>query len=196
MEMKLPRALVGDGIQVPCVDGRDRAYLNLDAAASTNALPAVAERVQEFVPWYSSVHRGAGYKSRRATGEYEAARIAALQFAGRDPEGDDVAIICRNTTEAINHLAYRLRLHHDDAVVTTVVEHHANLLPWTRMCQRRYVDCDRDGTFEPDAVTAALDAAPAPQLLAITAASNVSGSLFSTGGLLSPAYSHAAAYAK
>ena len=46
--------------------------------------------------------------------------------------GDDVAIICRNTTEAINHLAYRLRLTPDDVVVTTVVEHHANLLPWSR----------------------------------------------------------------
>ena len=173
--MALPRALVGDGIEVPCVDGRDRPYLNLDAAASTNALPEVAARVQEFVPWYSSVHRGAGYKSRRATGEYEAARSAALQFAGRDPEGDDVAIICRNTTEAINHLAYRLRLDPDDLVVTTVVEHHANLLPWTRMCQRRYVDCDRAGTFEPGAVLAALDEGPAPKLLTITAASNVSG---------------------
>lgn len=157
------------------MDGRGRPYLNLDAAASTNALPEVAAKVQEFIPWYSSVHRGAGYKSRRATGEYEAARVAALQFAGRDPEGDDVAIICRNTTEAINHLAYRLRLHPDDVVVTTVVEHHANLLPWTRMCQRRYVDCDRAGIFETGAVIDALDAAPAPQLLAITAASNVSG---------------------
>ena len=164
-------------MQVPCVDGRDRPYLNLDAAASTNAFPEVAERVSDFLPWYSSVHRGAGYKSRRATGEYEAARTAALQFAGRDPEGDDVAIICRNTTEAINHLAYRLQLRPDDVVVTSVVEHHANLLPWTRMCERRYVDCDRDGTFEPQAVIEALDAAPAraPKLLAITAASNVSG---------------------
>jgi selenocysteine lyase/cysteine desulfurase len=162
-------------MEVPCVDGRDRPYLNLDAAASTNALPEVAARVSEFVPWYSSVHRGAGYKSRRATGEYEAARMAALRFAGRDPEGDDVAIICRNTTEAINHLAYRLRLQPDDVVVTTVVEHHANLLPWARMCHRRYVDCDRAGTFEAAAVMAAIDDSPAPKLLAITAASNVSG---------------------
>ena len=66
--------------------------------------------MQEFLPWYSSVHRGAGYKSRLATEAYEAARAAALCFAGRAPDGDDVAIICRNTTEAINHLAYRLRL--------------------------------------------------------------------------------------
>ena len=44
-----------------------------------------------------------------------------------------MAIICRNTTEAINHLVYRLRLRADDVVVTTVVEHHANLLPWSRV---------------------------------------------------------------
>ena len=60
---------------------------------------------------------------------------------------DDVAIICRNTTEAINHLAYRLRLGPDDVVVTTVVEHHANLLPWARLARRRYVECAADGTF-------------------------------------------------
>ena len=83
-----------------------------------------------FLPWYSSVHRGAGFRSRRATAAYEEARRAVLAFAGRDPDGADVAILCRNTTEAVNHLAYRLRLDPDDVVVTTVVEHHANLLPW------------------------------------------------------------------
>ena len=169
------RPLVGDGLPVPCVDGHERPYLSLDAAASTSALPAVAQAVHEFLPWYSSVHRGAGDKSQRSTAAYEAARAAALRFAGRSPDGDDVAIICRNTTEAINHLAYRLGLAADDVVVTTVVEHHVNLLPWARLCQRRYVECGSDGTFTPDAVTAVLDAGPRPRLLAITAASNVTG---------------------
>ena len=73
-----PIALVGDDVTVPCVDGAVRTYLNLDAAASTNALPAVADAVHGFVPWYSSVHRGAGYKSRQATTAYEEARRAAL----------------------------------------------------------------------------------------------------------------------
>src|SRR6266511_2553950 len=167
--------LVGDGLPVPCVDGQDRPYLNLDAAASTSALPAVARVVGDFLPWYSSVHRGAGYKSQRSTGAYEAARAAALGFAGRPPGGDDVAIICRNTTEAINHLAYRLRLATDDVVVTTVVEHHANLLPWARLCRRRFVECGSDGTFTVDDVVAALDGGPRPRLLAVTGASNVTG---------------------
>ncbi len=166
--------LVGDDVTVPCVDGVDRRYISLDAAASTPALPAVARRVQEFLPWYSSVHRGAGWKSQHATAAYEDARAAALQFAGR-AESDDVAIICRNTTEAINHLAYRLRLQPDDIVVTTVVEHHANLLPWERAARRRYVECDSDGTFTADAVATVLDEGPQPRLLAVTGASNVTG---------------------
>lgn len=170
-----PRTLVGDDRLVPCVDGQDRRYLNLDAAASTSALPAVAEAVQQFLPWYSSIHRGAGYKSRQATAAYEAARQAALAFAGRSEAGGDVAIICRNTTEAINHLAYRLRLDPGDVVVTTVVEHHANLLPWARLCRRRFVECDPDGTFDLDALTNILTGGPRPRLLAVTAASNVSG---------------------
>src|SRR5438105_3275855 len=92
--------LVGENLSVPCVDGVERRYLSLDAAASTSALQSVAARVNEFLPWYSSVHRGAGWKSQTATAEYEEARAAALTFAGRT--GDhDVVVICRNTTEAI-----------------------------------------------------------------------------------------------
>jgi len=167
------RPLVGDGSMVPCVDGHDRPYIGLDAAASTSALPVVARAVEDFLPWYSSVHRGAGYKSQRSTRAYEAARAAALGFAGRSPGGSDVAIICRNATEAINHLAYRLRLAADDVVVTTVVEHHANLLPWARLCRRRFVECGPDGTFSVDEVAAALDARPRPRLLAVTGATGV-----------------------
>lgn len=166
--------LVGDGLAVPCADGRERPYLNLDAAASTGALPAVAERAAEFLPWYSSVHRGAGYKSQLATAAYESAREQIRCFAGR-ADRDDVAIICRNTTEAINHLAYRLRLAATDVVVTTVVEHHANLLPWARVATCRFVECGPEGTFDTAAVRAALDVAPAPRLLAVTGASNITG---------------------
>ena len=107
-----------------------------------------------------SVHRGAGYKSRHATGRYEQARTAALDFAGRPPDGDDIAIVCRNTTEAINHLAYRLRLSPDDTIVTTVIEHHANFLPWARPCRRRHVECGPDGTFGLDDVVDVLDRSP------------------------------------
>ena len=171
----LPMALVGDGEPVPCVDGVPRPYLNLDAAASTSALPEVARLAVEFLPGYASVHRGAGYRSRQATAAYEQARQSALVFAGRGEGDGDVVIFCRNTTEAINHLAYRLRLEPRDVVVTTVIEHHANLLPWARLCDRRFVECGVDGTFSADDVTEVLDASPRPKLLAISGASNVTG---------------------
>jgi selenocysteine lyase/cysteine desulfurase len=166
--------LVGDDVTVPCIDGEERRYRSLDAAASTAALPSVAQRVQELLPWYSSVHRGAGWKSQQATAAYEDAREATIRFARRTGR-DDIAIICRNTTEAINHLAYRLRLEPDDVVVTTVVEHHANLLPWGRAARLRFVECEHDGTFTSDAVAEVLDDGPMPRLLAVTGASNVTG---------------------
>ena len=172
--MRLPLPLLGDGEPVPCLDGTDRPYLGLDAAASTGALPAVMDRVQDFVPTYSSVHRGAGHRPQVATRTYESARAAALAFAGRQGR-DDVAILCRNTTEAMNHLVYRLRLRPDEVIVTTVVEHHANLLPWARAATMRYVECGADGTFSVADVEAALDAEPAPRLLTITGASNITG---------------------
>ena len=85
-----------------------------------------------------------------------------------------MAIICRNTTEALNHLAYRLRLARDDVVVTTVAEHHANLLPWSRIATCRYIECGRDGTFgADDVVSAPSTGAPATRLLAITGASSL-----------------------
>jgi selenocysteine lyase/cysteine desulfurase len=166
--------LVGDGVPVPCIDGLERPYISLDGAASTGALPAVAERVAEFLPWYGSIHRATGYKSRLATTAYEDARADALTFAGKQ-DSSDVAVICRNATDAINHLAYRLQLSKDDVVVTTVVEHHANFLPWGRVARRRYVECGPDGTFSVDQVVSALDEYPKPRLLAVTGASNVTG---------------------
>jgi selenocysteine lyase/cysteine desulfurase len=187
--MAPPVPLVGDGMPVQCVDGTERPYVSFDSAASTGALDDVLARVEAFTPWYSSVHRGAGYKSQLATAAYEDARVAALDFARRvtqpasprrngehdRPARDDVAIICRNTTEALNHLAYRLRLSRDDVVVTTVVEHHANLLPWSRTATCRYVECGPDGTFSVAAVESVLDQLPAARLLAVTGASNISG---------------------
>jgi len=167
--------LVGAHLRVPCLDGVERPYRDLDCAASTPALQTVADRVGEFLPWYSSVHRGAGYKSRRATADYEAARDTVHRFARRPAGGADTVVLVRNTTEAINHLAYRLRLGPEDVVATTVVEHHANLLPWARVAERRWVECGPDGTFGTDDVVKVLDDGRLPALLAITGAYNVTG---------------------
>ncbi len=97
-----------------------------------------------------------------------------MRFAGRQGR-DDVAIICRKTTEAINHLVYRLRLRVDDVVATTVVERHAILLPWSRVATCRFVECAPDGTFSVDQVIEVLDAAPRPRILSLTGASNITG---------------------
>jgi selenocysteine lyase/cysteine desulfurase len=166
--------LVGDEITSRCLDGSEPKYLDFDFAASTGALSSVAEAVTDFLPYYASVHRGAGYKSIASSAAYESARHAVFSFARRDGR-DDVVILVRNTTEAINHLAYRLRLQPSDVVVTTVVEHHANLLPWGRVATRKMIECDERGTFTLESVLAALDSAPTPKLLAITGASNVTG---------------------
>ena len=167
-------SLLGDDEMVPVADGSSRRYLSFDAGASTAALPEVADAVNHFLPRYSSVHRGAGWKSQAATAAYEEARAAALAFAG-DRGDDDVAVFCRNTTDAINHLSYRLQLDPDDVVATTVAEHHANLLPWSRVARTRHVDVGQEGTFDVADVVAVLDAKPRPKILAITAASNVTG---------------------
>lgn len=167
--------LVGAHLPVPCLDGVERPYRDLDCAASTPALQSVADRVNEFLPWYSSVHRGAGYKSRQATAAYEGARDSVHRFARRPAGGEDVVILVRNTTEAINHLAYRLGLGPDDVVATTVVEHHANLLPWARVARRRWVECGTAGTFDTSDVVRVLDDGRPPALLALTGASNVTG---------------------
>ncbi len=174
--------LVGNPTTVRCADGIERAHRDLDCAASTPALRVVADAVTDLLPMYSSVHRGAGFKSRYCTAAYEEARHAILAFTGRAGNvpnagrpSDDIAIICRNTTEALNHLAYRLRLAPTDVVVTSVVEHHANLLPWTRVAQVRWIDCAADGTFGVEDVIEALDRGPRPAVLTVTGASNVTG---------------------
>ena len=64
--------LVGADVEVPLVTGDTRRYVNLDYAASAPALQAVHDAVEELLGWYSSVHRGAGFKSRASTAAYEA----------------------------------------------------------------------------------------------------------------------------
>ncbi len=166
--------LLGHDVEVPVLGGGRRRYVDLDTAASSSAAVAVAQAVADFLPWSSSVHRGAGAKSRVASARYEAARGTILRFVGADPT-THVALFPRNTTEALNVLAYRLRLAPDDVVLTTAVEHHANFLPWRRHAQVRVVDVGADGTFTVDDVVAGLDASPAPRVLALTGASNVTG---------------------
>ncbi|CAA9329621.1 MAG: Cysteine desulfurase [uncultured Friedmanniella sp.] len=165
---------VGDDLWVPVLDGGTRQYVDLDTAATSSASVAVNRAVQEFLPWYASVHRGAGIRSQVTSARYEEARDVLVRFVGGDP-ATHLALFPRNTTEALNLLAYRLGLTKSDVVVTTEVEHHANLLPWARYAQLRTVAVDERGTFDVAAVEAALDQSPRPRVLAISGGSNVTG---------------------
>ena len=174
MDVAEPEVLVGGALEVPVAGGGRRRYVDLDAAATSSASPRVAAAVAGLLPWYSSVHRGAGWKSQVTSARYEAAREGVVAFVGADPVRD-VALFCRNTTEALNLLAHRLQLQPDDVVLTTAVEHHANLLPWRRVARLRVVEVGAGGTFTVDDVVAALDQQPTPRVLALTGASNVTG---------------------
>ena len=188
MAAVVPVALAGDALEVPCADGGQRPYLSFDAAAATGALPGVLDAVQAFVPWYASAQGAAGYKSQASAITYECARLAALAFADRGTAFDDAVVFCRNATEAIRYLADRLRLSRDDVVVTTVAEHHANVLPWSRDASCRYIECGQDGTFGTEDVVAALGQRPRPALLAITGASGLTGWMPPLGAIIDAAH--------
>src|SRR5271165_201596 len=120
--------LTGADIDVPLADGTYRRAVNLDFAASTPALATVADAVAAVLPWYSSVHRGAGLKSQVMTAAYEGARDEVRRFFHARP--DDAIIFTRNATDSINMLSCALP--ESTRVIGFAVEHHANLLPWRR----------------------------------------------------------------
>lgn len=98
-------------------------YADLDLAAGAPALQDVAAHVARLLPYYSSVHRAAGFASQVSTGALESARATVGAFLGARP--DDVVVFTRNTTDALNLLARAV----PGEVVCLDVEHHANLLP-------------------------------------------------------------------
>jgi cysteine desulfurase / selenocysteine lyase len=172
----LPLSAIAGGNQlVPLLDGRHRRYVNLDSAASTPALVVVRDGVDRFLEWYSSVHRGAGFKSQLATKAYEDAREIVAEFFGADLE-ERTVIFGKNTTEAINKLSYRLPLAEDQIVLSTVIEHHSNMLPWRQRGRVALVDCRPDGTLDLEDLAAKLDRFRGRvRLVAVTGASNVTG---------------------
>ncbi len=159
--------VVGGDLTVPLVDGRTVRYVNLDYAASSPALTVVASHVNEVLPLYASVHRGAGYASQVSTSAYENARAVIGEFVGARP--NDQVIFTRNTTDSLNLLAGVVP---GDTVLLDI-EHHSNLLPWTQAAGRVIVAgatlAETLGRVETE-----LAARPAA-LLTITGASNVTG---------------------
>ncbi len=161
--------LVGADATIPLVDGRHVRHVNLDGAASAPALESVAQRVSSVLPWYASVHRGAGYASQVSTALYERARAEVGEFVGA--RQDDVTIFTRNTTDAINLLASAV----PGRVLTLDVEHHANFLPWQRGLGDHETVRAQPSVGATLAAVEGVLAARRFSLLAITGASNVTG---------------------
>jgi len=168
--------LVGTDTRVPVVTGGTRRYVNFDYAASAPALQVVRDAVGELLGWYSSVHRGAGFKSRVATTAYEGARESIRQFV--NARDDDAVIITRNTTDSINLLAGTLP--EGTHVVCFAGEHHANLLPWKRIGVRYLPvpETPADMLTSLEETLRDLPHCPDPHLVAVTGASNVTGEIW------------------
>lgn len=170
------RRIVGIDREVPLLDGSRVPYVFLDNAASTPVLRDVMDTVEAFMPYYASVHRGTGFKSRLSTVAYEQAREIVARFVGADTSTNTV-IFGKNTTEAINKLSYRLGLRPDDVVVTTRLEHHSNDLPWRgRRCRVVHVAATPEGRLDESDFDRQLAAhSGRVKIVAVTAASNVTG---------------------
>ena len=154
----------------------------LDSAASAPKPRAVIEALADaYAHHYANVHRGIYELSEDATARFEGARRALARFIGAPSEREVVFV--RNATEAINLVAYswgRTNLGPGDVVLTTEMEHHANLVPWQRLAADtgatlEHVRLTDDGRLDPDDLRAHL--ARAPKLVAFTHVSNALGTI-------------------
>jgi cysteine desulfurase/selenocysteine lyase len=178
--------------QVPLADGSFCTPVRLDNAATTPPFRGVQRKVNEFLPWYASIHRGCGFQSLLSTHVYEQARAAVAGFVGADPEVDCV-IFCRNATEAINKLAGRMAFGPDDVVLTTVMEHHSNDLPWRGRAHVVYAGLCDDGSLDVDDLACKLARHQGRvKLVAVTGASNVTGFLPPIGDIAELAHRYGA----
>lgn len=167
--------IVGIDSQVPLLDGSHRTYVNFDNAASTPALRPVFDKVNEFLAWYSSIHRGTGFKSQVSTDAYEEAHRIVCEFVGADPETHAV-IFGKNSTEALNKVAHRLNMEPGQVILTSLMEHHSNDLPWRQRAQIRHIEVDSHGALDEGHLDELLrQHAGRVRLLAISGASNVTG---------------------
>jgi selenocysteine lyase/cysteine desulfurase len=171
---------------VRCTDGTLRASRYLDYAATAPALRAAADAALEVLPYYGSIHRGAGAEASTSTAAYEHARSAVGSFLGAAP--DQLVVFVRNTTEALNVLAHCLPAR--ARVLSTSGEHHANMLPW----RRREVAL-LPFTRSADELLSRTDAALTASrydLLAVSGASNVTGEIMPLRELAELAHLHGA----
>jgi cysteine desulfurase/selenocysteine lyase len=161
-------------------DGRELIYL--DSGATSQKPAVVIETVADHLRSHNAnVHRGVYALAQEADAAYDTARQRVAAFTGASP---DTTIFTKNVTEAINLVAYawgRAHVGAGDAVLITQMEHHANIVPWQRLCrergaQLRYLEVDERGELS----LAQLDEELARgdvRLVAFTHVSNVLGTI-------------------
>lgn len=167
---------VGLEAEIPLLDGRRQHYINFDNAASTPPLEAAQKAVTDFLPYYSSVHRGTGFKSQLSTQAYEQARQIVLDFVGANPQ-THTCIFGKNATESLNKLARRFPFNERrDIVLTSSMEHHSNDLPWRAVTKTVHIAPTSDEHFdETEFDTKLTQYGDRVALVAIAGASNVTG---------------------
>ncbi len=169
------KRILGIDTPVPLLDGSHVPYVNLDNAASTPPLVDVMDALNQFMPFYSSVHRGTGFKSRLSTEAYDHAHEIIAQFVGANPDTNTV-IFGKNTTEAVNKLSFRMNFAPDDVVITTLLEHHSDDLPWRNKATVVHVNATPEGKLDEDDFDRQLEKyAGRVKLVAVTGAANVTG---------------------
>jgi selenocysteine lyase/cysteine desulfurase len=184
--------IIGIDQTVPLADGTCVLYACLDNAATTPCLRAVQDKVEEFLSWYSSVHRGAGFKSMLSSHAYEESRRIVAEFVGADTDYHTV-IFGKNATEAINKLSNRIGLQPDDVVLATVMEHHSNDLPWRGKARVEYVGVRPDGSLDTTDLARKLERLKGKvRVVAVTAASNVTGFINPIHDIAELAHQHGA----
>ncbi len=161
------------------VNGKPLVYL--DNGASAQKPQVVIDAVtQAYSHEYANVHRGLHYLSNLATDHYEAVRGKIARFLN---SAEDEIIFTTGATEGINLVSYAWaapRLQAGDEIVLSIMEHHANIVPWHLLRERqgvvlKWVDCDANGDLDPQAVIDAIG--PRTKLVAVTHMSNVLGSV-------------------
>ncbi|KAF0675041.1 cysteine desulfurase [Profundibacterium mesophilum] len=162
------------------VNGKPLVYL--DNGASAQKPRAVLDAIQRgYGEEYANVHRGLHFLSNLSTERYESVRGTVARFLGAGSA--DEIVMTTGTTQAINMIAYGWampRMEAGDEIILSVMEHHANIVPWHFLRERqgiviRWVDVEPDGSLDPEAVLAAIT--PRTKLIAVTHMSNVLGTL-------------------
>lgn len=155
---------------------KDLIYMD-SAATSLSPIPVISAMDEYELRYRSNVGRGVHRLAMVATQKYADAHKKIASFIGAL---QDQVVITKNTTEAINLVACGLKWHKGDRVVTTLLEHHSNYLPWLRLQKTQGIDLcvippDPDGTFDLSLFDDAID--DTTKLVAVTQASNVLGSV-------------------